>query len=452
MYNGGAIQAITYYNKLIESDIDRADREYDLLQLRQREEHVLFGDRPLSTSLRPSFLTERAYGQIQDSVYLIRQAVLDIARYFFNQQEVINELGLTQDEIDLAAIQTNVIRLSATARFDAFMTGDSFKFVEINAESPAGVAYCTKMASIYHELEIFQKFIKKFPVRFVSPLEHLAHGLLRVYHEEFGGNENKPSFAIVDFQDVPTVHEFKLIKYYFELFDIPCEICDPRDVECKDGWAYVNGRKIDIIYRRILTNEFLEVKDECNGFMQAYIAQKTCYLNSFRSKLVHKKSIFSLLTDPKYSKVLNHLQLEAIKAHIPWTRKLTYRFTPYRGHIIDLVEMVRKNKNQFVIKPNDEYGGKGVTIGIDATDSEWDEAIDTGLSDGYVVQEMVNIHREPFMLRAGKDWKMIPTVVDLDPYINGPLVGGCLTRTSSTNLANVTSGGGSLPMFILRYL
>ena len=46
---------------------------------------------------------------------------------------------------------------------------------------------------------------------------------------------------------------------------------------------------------------------------------------------------------------------------------------------------------------------------------------------------------------------MVPTIIDLDPYLNGPLMGGCLTRTSASNLANVTAGGGTLPMFILRH-
>jgi hypothetical protein len=48
-------------------------------------------------------------------------------------------------------------------------------------------------------------------------------------------------------------------------------------------------------------------------------------------------------------------------------------------------------------------------------------------------------------------WELVPTIIDLDPYLNGPLMGGCLTRTSAGNLANVTAGGGTLPMFILRH-
>jgi hypothetical protein len=66
------------------------------------------------------------------------------------------------------------------------------------------------------------------------------------------------------------------------------------------------------------------------------------------------------------------------------------------------------------------------------------------------VQEAVRIHREPFLMHGDGGWAAVPTVIDLDPYLFGPHVGGCLTRTSATNLANVTAGGGTLPLFILR--
>lgn len=450
MYNQGASEAIAYFNSLISADLNQADQQMEWLYAKQEEYKTTFGGRPLSHSLRPAFLTENAYSKMQDVVYLVRQAVLEIVRHFGNNVEMLSEIGMQDWELELASIPTNVIRLSASARFDAFMTGDSFKFVEINAECPAGLGYCTEMAKIYDQSIIMKQFVKKFPVRFVSPLEHLIQGFLRTYHEEFQGKEEKPTFAIVDFLHVPTYNEFVIIKEYLERLGFGCEISDPRNLEIKDGWVYANGKKIDILYRRLLTNEFWEIKDECPAFLEGYKAQKTCYLNSFRSKLAHKKAIFSVLTDPKYSRVLNALQLQAIKDHIPWTRRLGYKATTYNGKPVDLLEFIRGNKDNFVIKPNDEYGGKGVTLGMDVDASAWELAITTGLIDGSVVQEIVNISREPFFNKVDGIWKLVPTVVDLDPYINGTMVGGCLTRTSSSNLANVTAGGGSLPMFILR--
>jgi hypothetical protein len=53
-------------------------------------------------------------------------------------------------------------------------------------------------------------------------------------------------------------------------------------------------------------------------------------------------------------------------------------------------------------------------------------------------------------MQTDNGWEHVPSIIDLDPYINGPLMGGCLTRISGSDLANVTAGGGTLPMFILR--
>ncbi|NND71283.1 MAG: hypothetical protein HKN43_06870 [Rhodothermales bacterium] len=444
--------AVEYFNRLIEDDLSFADEQYDQLIHLQKEQNVLFGGRPLATSLRPTFMSEPFYTDVQDTVYLIRQAVLKIAAAFFNDRDVLqNELGLEDWEIELAALPTKVLRLAATARMDSFITTDGFKFVEINGEVPAGVAYASQMGKLYRSLDIFKRFEKKYPVRFVSPLEHTMHALFQIYHEQFDGLEELPSVAIVDHLDVPTTHEFDLVKNYLERMGHVCEISDPRSLECRDGWIYANGKKIDILYRRLLMNEYYEIRDDCKAFLEGYKAQKTCYLNSFRTKLVHKKALFAFLTDEKYTRVLNSRQLSAINRHVPWTRKLRQQATTFRGLPVDLVDFVRKNRSHFVIKPNDEYGGKGVVLGFQADESEWDVAISTGLAANYVVQEVVDIRREPFLLKIDGSWKKVPTVIDLDPYLNGPLMGGCLTRISASNLANVTAGGGSLPMYILRY-
>lgn len=52
--------------------------------------------------------------------------------------------------------------------------------------------------------------------------------------------------------------------------------------------------------------------------------------------------------------------------------------TTFRGLAIDLLEFIRANRKYFVIKPNDEYGGKGVTLGFAASQSAWDDAIEIG--------------------------------------------------------------------------
>lgn len=445
-------QAISNYHSLIEKNLTAAEDQLELLHSRQIENKVTFGNRPLATSLRPTFLTEASYTAIQDTVYLIRQAVLSIAASCFNDRDTLTkELGMEEWEIELASIPTNVIRLSALSRMDSFLTKNSFKFVELNGENPAGIAYLDELSKIYRSLPLFKQFEATHPVRFVSPLKHTHAAIGFIYHEQFDGKEEHPTIAIVDKLDVPTIHEFYLIQSYFQRMGHTCVIADPRELTCRDGWIYAGNTRIDILYRRLLINEFYEMKDECSAFLEGYLAQKTCYLNSFRTKLVHKKAIFSFLTDERYTRFLTREQQEAIHHHIPWTRMMRDERTTFRGLQIDLIDFVRNNKKYFVLKPNDEYGGKGVTLGFSASQAEWDHAISESLKSRFVVQEVVDIHKEPFLMKAGGSWEMIPTIIDLDPYLNGPLMGGCLTRTSKSNLANVTAGGDSLPMFILRH-
>ena len=101
-------------------DLDAADEQVAALMQMQIERKVTFGDRPLAHSLRPTFLTEATYNAVQDTVYLIRQAVLLIAAGFFNDERVLKEeLGLEDWEIELAAMPTNVIRMAAMSRMDS---------------------------------------------------------------------------------------------------------------------------------------------------------------------------------------------------------------------------------------------------------------------------------------------------------------------------------------------
>jgi uncharacterized circularly permuted ATP-grasp superfamily protein len=109
---------------------------------------------------------------------------------------------------------------------------------------------------------------------------------------------------------------------------------------------------------------------------------------------------------------------------------------------------VRANRERLVMKPNDEYGGKGVFIGWETSPADWDAAIETALQASYVVQEKVELLRQSFPLLDG-ELAFRDLVVDLDPFVFMGEVEGFLTRLSGTSLANVTSGGGQVPAFLV---
>jgi len=53
------------------------------------------------------------------------------------------------------------------------------------------------------------------------------------------------------------------------------------------------------------------------------------------------------------------------------------------------------------------------------------------------------------MVDASQGVSMRDMLVDLAPYLFRGKVAGFLTRLSSTGLANVTSGGGQVPAFVV---
>jgi uncharacterized circularly permuted ATP-grasp superfamily protein len=122
------------------------------------------------------------------------------------------------------------------------------------------------------------------------------------------------------------------------------------------------------------------------------------------------------------------------------------------GESFGLLDYVRQHRNDFVLKPNDEYGGTGVTLGWEMDDRAWDEALQRALSDSngkWVVQQRIAVRREVFPMQTPNGVEMREMLVDFAPYLFRGRMAGCLTRLSSTGLANVTSGGGQVPSFVV---
>jgi hypothetical protein len=90
-------------------------------------------------------------------------------------------------------------------------------------------------------------------------------------------------------------------------------------------------------------------------------------------------------------------------------------------------------------------------------DAEWARALEEALAASFVVQERVHVEKQEFpVLAPGGSGSERPAlrfadfVVDLDPYVFAGSVEGFLTRLSATSLANVTSGAGQVPSFLVE--
>lgn len=442
--------AISYYNDLLNASPETLAEARDFISSRIESEKMIFGGRPLSPYLRPHFVTAAQWKYLCEECAKIWECVEVVGRAAMTQRRLYDDLGITPGEAELIEIDPGYSGISITSRLDSFLTDSSFAFVELNAENPAGISYCEVMARVYMEMPLMKKFVEKYPVTPLYARNLMLDTLLTAYKEWSGGGE-KPRIAIVDWEGLPTQCEFEQFKEYFNREGYECEILAPEKLDYTDGKLRGGDFEIDLVYRRVLTNDILEKPDECKALIDAYRNRDVCVVNGFRTKFVHKKMFFGVLTDEKNAHFFTDAQREAIRAHIPWTRRAADVKTTYKGGDIDLLAFTRENRDRLVLKPNDEYGGKGIFIGWESSASEWDDAIQTALGSDYLIQEKVVTAHEifPHFTPEG-EVTFIEQLVDLDPLLFFGKVGGAFTRLSSTALCNVTSGGGMVPTFVLN--
>jgi len=435
---------------LLRPDVELTEAYCEDWKARLRAARLTFGDRIHCPFLRPFFVEEFEESHVRrvaETIAVLGERVVQAA---LASPQILSQLALSAEEERLARIEPGYKTASTSSRLDAFLLPDSLRFAEYNAESPAGSGYAETLAEVFKGLPIMSRFEERFRVE-VYPLAAALLDALLASYREWGGNSSAPQIAIVDWHEVPTWSEFQILRERFEKMGVPTIVCDPRDL-LFDGQALsAHGRRIDFVYRRVLINDILARPAECEALLRAYETRAICMANTLRCKISHKKAFFAVLTDDRNSHLFNDAERDVIRHHIPWTRLVEDVKTTRNGETIELLEYVRANRENFVIKPNDEYGGVGVTLGWETGAPDWDAAIQTALAErdrAWVVQERIAVRREVFpYIEPQGGVTMRDMLVDCAPYLFRGRLAGYLTRLSATGLANVTSGGGQVPAF-----
>ena len=444
-------EAVEFYHQLLQ-DGEVAESSRRMLDEGLERARLIFGGRRLSPYLRPHFVTEQDFARVTRVCETVWGAIQKVKDAAVADESMLDELGVTDIERELVRIDPGYRAVSPTARLDSFLTDEAFSFVELNGESPAGIAYADAAYEIFSALPVMRRFAERYSLRTFSGRPQLLGTLLEAYREFAGaGAARAPSIAIVDLKGLPTQKEFELFREYFASRGHPAVICSPEELEFSGGRLRCGDFEIDIVYKRLLVNEYLPIMSEHPALVDACRAGAVCLVNNFRSKMIHKKALFAVLTDARYDGLFSAEEREAVRRHVPWTRKVREGKTEKGGAEIDLLDYVSKNSGRLVLKPNDDYGGHGIYIGWNSDASVWDGALRAALAGGdYLVQERVKTARETFPeLMDDGSVVFSEQLVDLDPLLYNGRVGGAFTRLSSTELANVSSGGGMVPTFII---
>jgi len=444
--------AIARYHDLLASGSVAADSQAALDDHQDRR-GLHFGTRPLCGVLRPRFLTLAQYRFLQRSVETLLPAFNTVYQKALADTDFRRQFRLLDWENDLLGIDPGFKCPYPSARFDSFYVSDEeLKFTEFNTETPAGAGYSDALTQVFQALPAFREFACHYHAFPVPCVPGVTHALLDAFSQWQGNRTEKPRIAILDWREVPTFSEFVLFFDEFRSLGIDVRIVDPREVEYVNGKLMCGDYHINLIYKRVLITELIERGGVDHPVIRAIRDGNVCMANTFRCKILYKKASFAVVSDERNANLFTATQQHAIAAQIPWTRVVEERKTVIDGAAIDLVPFIMANKDRLVLKPNDDYGGKGIVLGWTVPQLAWEAAVEGALAEPFVVQQKIRLPKEPFPSLEGGTLQVVDRMLDTNPYVAfGTTVHGCLTRISTDELVNVTAGGGStVPTFLLE--
>ena len=422
---------------------------FDELSEIQKQTGILHDDRPICPFLRPHFFPRSRYEAVKHAAENLHLAFEQMTDAALENAEIMAELGLTEKEERMARINPGYKDLCVSSRLDTYLWGEEFKFLEYNAETPAGIGDQLSFDRVFEKVPEVREFLAENRHWRPRPHETLLIALDSVYRD-FGGKKEKPNIAIVDWEGVSTASEFEILHSFWQSQGYNTIIANPFELEYDGSVLRVGDFSIDIFYKRVIIHEFLETFDETHPLMRAYAGGNVCMANSFRTKIPHKKTSFAILSDEKYERIFTAEQLELIKKHIPWTRRVREMKTTFEGREVDLLEFLRRKRERFVLKPHDDYGGHGISLGWEKSESDWEKDLENALRHCFIAQEKVAVEKTLIPAIADGELSMESLNIDFDPFLFNGKVDGGLVRLSSKSLINVTQGGGETSLVVLE--
>jgi hypothetical protein len=378
--------------------------------------------------------------------------------------------GFTQTESEALSRAWGDAEWLATARVD-FMLDEAGcgRALEVNATIPAMQGYSDVMAESF--------------LRAVAPLRDLdADALaddnrrntdellasLEEHYERLGGRGRPRTIAIVTRDADAQLGELRHYARRWSARGVETFIATHREVTLDDGQLRIAGRQVDLVYRHIFARRL----DPHEPFALALREPaRHRILNPVASHL-EVKGMLGLLSAAVAAgdRTLPDDVHRSVQATVPWTRLLIPgpSHAPDGRPVADLVDFVRAERAQLVLKRSWDYGGKSVFLGSEFDDDAsqararellgaegpvtWDALVDHALrsDDPFVVQGLVRApRRRQLLVRPDGETVEDALILDLSAYaslgVSARPSGGAI-RASRSTIVNILGGGGLVPL------
>ncbi len=424
----------------LEADIERWLQEHD----------VVFNGQTIPFVLMPHFVSAGQVRRVRHYVHALC-AVLDrFCDAYPTDARLREELAVSDLEDDLIRIEPGFPRPMRICRLDAFLSGYDVKFLEFNADSPAGIGYTDILAEGLATGIDLPRVRSEFDTAYTPILPEVVGTLLEAYSHirvRHADLPEKPRLALVDCAGSPSVPEFRIVVAAARAAGIDATHATLEEVEYDGTTLTVQGEPTQLVYRRCLLED-LDKHDLVDAARDLRIA----LVNPLRARVANNKKLLALFQDPRFTHLVTSEEAEVIRRTIPWTRVLRPGRVSYGDWMIDLLPFVADNREKLVLKPASDYGGHGVALGMETSQEDWEAILAAHADrDDFIVQEYVPVPEEMFPTVEDGHVQMRLKRFNINPFGIGGRHAGSITRISDRAVINVSAGGGLLPSVIGRH-
>lgn len=443
-------EAIARYHKLLESESYKDLQWVGALHERMAAQNLTISGRPISPFLRPHFLTDRHYTTLTKAAELVTGSILRIKQMALANPALLTRMELLPAEKMLASVDPGYSHLAVASQMETQIQNGTLRFSRYSAEIPAGIPYGEALAAAFYDCGPMKEFRKRYSLTKLGGEKYLLSSMLKSF-KEFGGKK-QPQIAVLEFRQpfqTTESHENLQLRDYFRTHGHPAEVVAPEQLEYKNGILRKGDFPIDLLFRRLGVHEFLVRYDLSHPLVRAYRDGKVCVINSFRSELAQKRSLFDLLTDEAITSSFPAAERKAIRDHIPWTRVVTANHATRNGETIDLVDYIVKNREKLVLHPNDDSGEQQTYEGTGLSDVAWERAIKTALRSPYVVQEVCTPATGQFPVYHFDKLQMREMRIDVHTHTFLGKVQGCSANLSPYSNQGFSTAVGLAPTYLI---
>ncbi|WBL23659.1 circularly permuted type 2 ATP-grasp protein [Zunongwangia sp. HRR-M8] len=317
--------------------------------------------------------------------------------------------------------------------------------LEDNIRCPSGVSYviCNRTALKRALFGVFNHYQ-------THTVTDYAENLLEIMESVKPKGVDTPTCVVI----TPGIYNSAYYEHSYLAKAMGVELVEGRDLFVENDFVYmrtINGpKKVDVIYRRIddIFMDPLEFRPDSTlgvpGLLSAYKLGNVCLVNAPGTGVADDKAVYTYMP-------------EIIKYYLDEEPILNNVHT-YHCSRPDELKYVLENIEKLVVKPVDEAGGYGISIGNKLTKEEI-ERVKTVIKENprkYIAQPIMSLSVHATYIEDNQSFE--PRHVDLRTFCllgkdtNFVLKGG-LTRVALKKgnlIVNSSQGGGSKDTWVLK--